>query len=469
MQKTFGFFFLLFLSLCKINAQKINIEQANELALKNSDLIKVTNNNFLKSKIGSKLYKISLLPIVSTTISLPYQRSISEVLQQDGSQKFIERNYLNSILNLNISQVIPFTGGSVNMSSSLNNARDFNYKTSTFSSNWVNLSYQQNINGYNSYKWDKKLNELNLKKDSITYLKEKIKLKYDTSKLFADTQLLQVKSQLLKANIEKTEKLAKELDEKYLLGRVLKTDLNQIVISLEQLKRQYAVNILEYNASIQSLLHSINYDKEDTPNLEPIEKIDFEINLESILLAIKNNGYDLDKTIRLLQSEANIDKVKKEGAITVNLQLGMGLNSSSSNFNTLYSTPTQSQFVSVNTKIPILDWGKNRNNYAIAKLDDESLKYKINQEEKQNNEQANNLYNYHTTLKLQLESLKEQLQLSEEVTAMFEELMPFGRKTITEYKTQQAESFTIAVEYQKTINDLYLLKLKVDEINCTLK
>ena len=51
---------------------------------------------------------------------------------------------------------------------------------------------------------------------------------------------------------------------------------------------------------------------------------------------------------------------------------------------------------------------------------------------------------------------------------MLFELLKLGRKTIVEYKAQLIENYNISVDYQRAINNLYLLKLKIDEITLTL-
>jgi len=466
MQKIFRLLFLLFLSLNKINAQKaLTIEEVTKIVIAKSNKVKMIDNNFSKATIESSFYRISLLPKVSATISLPYQRSISEVIQSDGSQRFIERNYLNNTLNLTISQAVPFTGGSLSLSSSLNGSRDFNNNITNFSSNWLTLSYQQAINGFNSFKWNKKLNFLNKEKDSINYLKEKIKLKYEISKLYLDTQLIQSRIDLLKANIQKTENLVFELEEKLKFGRVIKLDIEQAKITLEQLNKQLQINNLDYLSGIKSLKNWMGDKSKDAYILAAINPVDFTIDKKVLKEAIKKNGFDLEKTIELIESEANIDKVKKEGAISINLQFGLGLNSTASEFSNLYDVPAQSQYVTIGTKIPILDWGKAKKNYALAKLEKDNLQLQLEEEEEEIEEQLEEFSNYHLSLISQTSSLKEQLKLSKSINEMFDELLKLGRKTTAEYKTQLVETFNINVEYQKAINNLYLLKLKINEMN----
>lgn len=443
----------------------ITLDKVYEIVFSNSIEMKIINNNFSKSNIEFGFYRISLLPKISSTISFPYQRSISEVIQSDGSQRFIERNYINSSFNLNISQIVPFTGGTMSLSSSVNGSRDFNNEISSFSSNWANLSYQQTINGFNSFKWNKKINFLNIKKDSLNYIKEKIKLKYDVSKNYLSIQLLQLKSNLIKENIVKTQNILFELEEKLKFGRTIKLEVDQTKITLEQLNRQLEINDLEYKAGIESLKNTMNYKDNDDFILAPAEFEDFLIDKIELKEAIKQNGFELEKTIKLLQSESNIEKIKKEGAISINMQLGMGLNSSSTTFSQLYDTPSQSQFVTIGTKIPILDWGTAEKKYSLAKLEKDNLELTFLENEHKMEEQIENLSNFRLSLLSQIKSLQAQKRLSQEINQMFEELLKLGRKTVTEYKTQIAESYNITVEYQKTVNDLYLLRLKINEMN----
>ncbi|WP_310555133.1 TolC family protein [Flavobacterium sp.] len=453
----------------KINAQKtLSIAEVIDLTLNNSNKIKIIENEYKKINIESSFYQISLLPKVSASISFPYQRSISEVLQSDGSQKFIERNFLSPSINLNISQIVPFTGGNFSVTSSLNNNCDFNNKTSNYSSNWANISYQQTINGFNSYKWNKQLIPLNEKREAINFLKEKIKLKHEVSKQYAEIYSIQLKIQLNRLNIDKTEIFLTELEEKFKFGRVLKLDVEQAKITLEQLKRQFEMNTLEHTSGIKQLKNTLNIKNDEMYVLEAIEESRYQIDKIALKEAIIKNSFELAKTIKLIELESTIDKVKKEGAIALNLQMGMGLNSASNNFETLYDTPAQSQFATIGAKIPILDWGKAKSSYAIAKIEKQNIEYELEDQEKKIVEQIDELSNYHLSLQTQISSLNMQYKLSNSVGEMLFELLKLGRKTIAEYKAQLVENFNIAIEHQKTINNLYLLKLKIDEITLTL-
>ena len=88
------FIIALILLLFRVNAQTktLTIDEVNEIVLNKSNKVKIINNDYLKSNIESSFYRISLLPNIISSVSFPYQRSISEVIQSDGSQRFLERN-----------------------------------------------------------------------------------------------------------------------------------------------------------------------------------------------------------------------------------------------------------------------------------------------------------------------------------------------------------------------------------------
>ena len=446
-------------------AQKtLSIDDVFEIAFKNSNDIKILKNNFEKAKIENSLFRISSLPKVNTSVSLPYQRSISEVIQANGSQRFIERNFLNSSLNLNISQLLPFTGGTLNVTSSINNNRDFNNKISGFSSNWVNVSYQQSINGFNSYKWEKKINSLSFKKDSIDFLKEKYKLKYDISKIYLDLSVASLKIDLLKQNILKTEKVLIEIEEKFKFGRILKIDLDQLKITLNQLNNQLLNSKTSYDSGLKNLCSKINYNNAESIKLNNVEFTTFNIDENLLRKEIKSNDFAIIKALKQIQSEAKIDKVKKEGAISMNLQFGLGLNSTATEFSNLYELPSQSQFVTISTKIPILDWGLSSKNLQIAKLEQENLNLELLEQEVELEEKVDEILNYQSSLIANNKSFEEQLKLSQTINEMLTELLKMGRKTISEYSTQLLDAMKLQIECQTNNNNLYLLKLNIDSI-----
>ena len=433
----------------------------------NSYSYKITENEYKIKKIQNEFFRKSLLPKVNLDFSIPYQRSISDVTQPDGTIKFLERNYLNSNAILNVSQVLPFTGGIVNLSNSINYSRDFNNNYTNFSSNWVNFSYQQPINGYNGYKWNRKINTLTKKKDSIENIKNGIRLKYDIAKAYIDAENAQRKSTLLKENINRVDVLLQELEEKYKFGRVIKTDVEQVQLTLEQLKNYSKINSIESENLLNQLERKTNIKLQDSTILKGVEELDYTIQKDELIKKMEENGFNIDRMINELQVDANLEKIKKEGSISLNLQAGIGINSSANEISQLFNMPRQTQFVTFGVKIPILDWGLSKDKTQVAFIEKENLKFKIEEERSKNIQAIEEIINYYYSLKSQIQSLKHQMELSGRLTNNYKELLLIGRKTVSEYKNQIYDEINLSMQCEESKNNLFLLKLKIDEFNLT--
>ena len=459
------FLFIIITSVTNLYCQKkvdINFFLNN---IDNAYSYKINENDYKIKRLQNGFFRKSLLPKITLTSSVPYQRAISNVTQPDGTIKFIERNYLNPNMGLNVSQALPFTGGTISLSNSINYSRDFNNNYTNFSSNWVNLSYQQSINGYNDYKWNKKINNLTKKKDSIEYFQNLIRLKYDIAKSYIDAETTQLKSNLLQENINRVKFVLTEINEKYKYGRAIKIDVEQAELTLEQLKGYLQANTIEYKNSLNQLKRKANIEFQDSVMLKSVDEIEYTIDKEELIKKMEENGYNIEWKIKELEAEANLDKIKKEGSISLNLQVGLGLNSSANEISQLFNTPRQTQFVTFGVRVPILDWGISKDKANIAFIEKENLKYKIEEERNRKTQAIEELINYYWTLKSQIQSLKQQIGISNKLTDSYKELLLLGRKTVSEYKNQIYEEINLSMEYQKLKNNLYLLKLKIDELD----
>ena len=75
----------------------------------------------------------------------------------DGSVKFVEQNLLNTDLTLNLSQNIPWTGGSLFLETSAQRMDLFSEHKYSWQTSPVMIGYRQSLFGYNSLKWDKRI------------------------------------------------------------------------------------------------------------------------------------------------------------------------------------------------------------------------------------------------------------------------------------------------------------------------
>lgn len=90
---------------------------------------------------------------------------------EDGTSKYIRQKQLRTDGNLSITQNIPWTGGSISVNTSLQRLDILgSQKYHTYKTNPVNIILQQSVFGYNSLKWDRKIEPLRFEEAKKEYV-----------------------------------------------------------------------------------------------------------------------------------------------------------------------------------------------------------------------------------------------------------------------------------------------------------
>ena len=229
--------FLLFIYFKGVAQRNLSLDEALFLMRENSLEFKSIQRNARIEKVQYAIYKNSFLPRVDLNVSLPtYSRAINSITQPNGENTFIEQSQANSTFDFNISQKIPLTGGTLILNSSINRLDLISSNRTSFSSNWFNVLLNQPLNGYNIYKWGKKINKVKFDKNNIDIYKDLESLRNDLVNLFFSVYLSEKKIELTKNNINLTNEYLNISEEKLKQGRILEADVIKVRLSLNQLK-----------------------------------------------------------------------------------------------------------------------------------------------------------------------------------------------------------------------------------------
>ena len=462
--KRFANLVFIFFSTIFYCQDSLSIDEVIDLAIKNSDQTSIIESDFQIKNIQFENYKKSFLPQVSITAGLPYQRSIQEILQYNGSVSLIERNYLSPSINFTTKQILPFTGGEISFTNSINMNKDLVNNRTAYSSNWFDFTYSQSINGFNLYKWLKKKYVYSRRLDNIAYRQKIAQLRTDIAKYYTDAFLLQVKCKLTKSNISRTQILLEQFQQKKNLGRVLDIDISQLEITLSQLSQKLESDKFDLKYLLSTLSNHIKLQGKDFLILKPIKKIDFEIDREKLKKVFLDTNYENNAQLQLLMADEKIDKVKKEGAVNFFFQVGLGINSSSNDINNIFNYPSKKQAVTVGAYIPILNWGTLKNNKKIAELEKKILQKELAQTKYDFLIQADKLYDYLLNINIQTKIAENELKMQEGLNNQIYNLLLHDKKTIYDYKNQLYEYEKSLMNYNELIINKYMLYLKFGEI-----
>ena len=175
-------------------------------------------------------------------------------------------------------------------------------------------------------------------------------------------------------------------------------------------------------------------------------------------------NFEDNAKLQLLIADEKIDKVKKDGAVNFFVQLGLGLNSTSSEINELFNKPIQKQAISVGAYIPVLNWGILKNNKKIAELEKNVLQKELEQSKRDFSVQAEKFYNYFLSINNQISASYKELQMQEELNSQMYSLLLYDKKTVYDYKNQLFEYEKSLMSYNELIINKYIVYLKINEI-----
>lgn len=372
--KAFLYIFVVLASTCintKAQERTLTLDQALSFA-NNSFSYKKIKNDSIINDLKHKMLRNSILPNIQINSEFPgYDKSISLVSQYDGSFKYRSRTYASSSINFNVSQLIPFTGGTIKYILGLNRLDNLNNadKTYAYYFNLGNISYSQTLFSYNSYKWAKRKDSQEKIVEDIYYRQEKEKTKFKLVNAFFDLLVQQKNKELLEKNLELSryvynkcyafyqQKLISEMDlctaEIEYIGDSISNDETDVEVAINRIN-----NLLGFSQS--TCIHAI---LEDTLNYKPLD-----IDVSKITDRFAKYNYDETYKLKEIEQSLELKRNKSEKRPKITLDLSSGLNTQFENFRDSFSDKLSSRKILVSICIPIFDGGLANSKYEIAKL-----------------------------------------------------------------------------------------------------
>lgn len=351
------------------------LQLAEEQSLQNF----LNKHYYLADYWAYKSYKADYLPSLSFN-SNPISYSNASQLRYNSatqSDQFVRTENLNSYFGLDLSQKISATGGTFFAQSELNRIQNFgdnNY--SQYSSRPFRIGYRQELFGYNSMKWQKKIEPLKYEKAKKEYLESTEIMYLTTTTLFFDLLKSMIQKEIAELNLENSTNLLEISEKRFELGAVSREELLDMRLSVNNLKIQLEETNLFFRERKERLLNflmlPIEADLEIIiPNEIPIEEVDIQLVLEK---AMENNPQIMQLEQTLLENKRNVDQANKGRHFRADINLSYGISKDDGNFqnngklSNVYSPDFEDyQQMSVGINIPILDWGRNKGRYQMAK------------------------------------------------------------------------------------------------------
>ena len=245
----------------------------------------------------------------------------------------------------------------------------------------MTIGVMQPINGYNEFKWDKKIEPMKYEAAKLQYLNTMEVVSQQSVRYFFDLALAQINLEVALKNMANSDTLYQIATGRYQLGTIAEnellqmelsilnseTALNEATIDLE-LRKSRLRSFLGFNerVSLELILPS------EIPNIE----MDYERALDE---AKANNPEILEMEQQLIEAERAVAEARSQKGIRGDLFAQFGLSGNDFNIPSAYSNLERQQRVEVGVRVPILDWGMGKGQYKMAQSSQEVVKMDVSQ------------------------------------------------------------------------------------------
>ncbi len=289
--------------------------------LTSDSCIRLLSHNIFKTTTKPKIQLSSILP--------NYNRSIYSILQPSGDELFVPRDYFTAFLKLSASQFIPFTGGTIEINTQVSMQTNLAIKTKhiQYYLNLFNVSYRQNLFGFNEYPWNRKIENLSIKNFYLNYKQKIIEIQSSINYLYFKLMQNNYHKELQSKHIElKTITLNNSKLKN--LHSAASTQLDVIDADIQLLKAMSPI----YENNIERIAEEFNTYldlKNVTIITDKIENIPLEcdINYQLIYNETINNTSKLYEEEHI-KKQKELAKIKALKLPSIGLSLGSGINNS---------------------------------------------------------------------------------------------------------------------------------------------
>lgn len=348
----------------------IDLEEAVRMAQRQSFEYKVAINRYQSSMWNYRNYMASFRPMLYLDGTTPnYSRAINKITLPTGEDAFVHQNQAYSALNLGIRQNVTFTGGILQMSTSLNRIDVFGPNRHTrYSSIPASISYQQSTVGYNPFRWRRQIEPLRFESAQRELVTGMEQIGSQVVQHYFELLSAQSRRRLSRQNLASADTLYAISQERFKLGTVSQSELLQLRLNVLNAQNQSTQDSVNLVLARQQFARFLGLPDDRGWELDIPEKVRFfEVTLEDALRhARKNSQQVLDSRLQRLEAEQTLAQTRAENKLKFSIQANLGISNTAPQLGGLFHHMENQQNLLVGFSLPILDWGQARTQRSRA-------------------------------------------------------------------------------------------------------
>lgn len=382
---------LLLLVLCGagVQAQQVlRLDLKRTIALANDSSLSAFRyqNMYLSGYWEYRSYKAARLPSLSLNLTpAQYYRYITQRYDSQADvDVYREQQMFSATAGLSLVQNFDLLGGTFYVDTQLDYLRNFGDVNSTqFSTVPFRIGYQQDLLGFNAFRWDRKIEPLKFEKVKKQFIYNSESVSEEAVNYFFSLAMAQTDYRLAEENLTTADTLYAIGEQRQKIAAISQADL--LTLKLDKVNARNTLKNAEITRkrTMSALATFLNLDKNtyieiDLPSRPRYVDIPTD---RALLLAKENNPTYLEQRQNVLEAEREVDRTKKESRFNASVNASVGFNQVADNLGAAYRNLLQQDLVSLTVSIPLVDWGVRKGKYNMARNNLNVVKIAVRQEE----------------------------------------------------------------------------------------
>jgi outer membrane protein TolC len=445
------------LFIVQAQVQPLTLNRTIEIATDSSLQAFSAKNLYQASYWAFRSFKAARLPSLSLSLTpLQYYRDITRRYDSENNMDiYREQQSLYSSGNLSIRQNFDLTGGTFFIDSELGYMRNLgenNY--SQFTSVPFRVGYYQDLFGFNSFKWEKRVEPLKYDKALKKYLYDREAISETSTEYFFNLATAQTEYDMAIDNVTSSDTLYRIGEERHKIASISQADLLTLKLDAVNAKNTLKNTEINLKRAMFAFVSYLNMDKETQVRLDlPGRPKDMEISLDEALQQARENNPDfVGNKQEILEAEREVDRTKKSAVFDANFSVSIGFNQVASAFNEAYRNPLQQDVISVGFSIPLVDWGVRKGKVNMATSSLNVTRISVQQKELSLEQDVLMTVNDFNVQQDMIRSAEEALELANMAYSNTKERFIIGKADIN--------SLTLSLNRQKEAQKNYISSLK---------
>ena len=346
----------------------ITLEKAVVIAREQSPDILATRHNFRSQYWNYCYYKANYLPSLTFTSAPNFNHSINAITLPDGTPRYLQQNQTMVDATLSLTQNIPFTGGSLSLQTAIQRMDVLHNNSHSYRTNPISIEYSQSLLGYNSFKWERKIEPIRFEEAKRSYVEALELVSATTTRRFFDLARAQTNLEMAKFNFNQADTLYLFAQGRFRIGTIAENETLQLELS----RLTEEVNMLNAQIEVDDCMQALRYYlgiSEGIPIMVVVEDVvpSFSVNADQALQLTFANHPDILRINRAkIESDGNVAYTKATTGLRTEVYAQFGLTQTNVDFKESYRNPLDQQYVRIGIRLPILDWGRGKGQVRVA-------------------------------------------------------------------------------------------------------